>query len=75
MKVYKVTAEDVWYDMYKSVVVVAESPEKALSVICTDSGSSGYKVEDLFHKDQGKITVTEITMDKETYILGDFHAG
>ena len=76
MKVFLVKAESYTYDDYDSVVLVAESKERALEM-AKESTWKTYEKEKCFYfgERQYPLTATEIDLTKEDSILGSFNAG
>lgn len=76
MKVFLVKAESYTYDDYDSVVLVAESKERALE-IAKEATWKTYENEKrfCFGENQYPLTATEIDLTKEDSILGSFYAG
>ena len=76
MKVFLVKAESYTYDDYDSVVLVAESKERALEM-AEESTWKTYEKEKRFYfgENQYPLTATEIDLTKEDSILGSFNAG
>lgn len=69
MKVYIVEAENVWYDDYDTIVVVAENEKRAIE-IAGDKERGQY-----FRSDQHPLTATEADLNKEGIIHDSFNAG
>jgi hypothetical protein len=76
MKVFLVKAESFTYDDYDSVVLVAESKERALEM-AKESTWETYEKEKRFYfgERQYPLTADEIDLTKEDSILGSFNAG
>ena len=70
MKVYIVRADTCDYDMFDSVVIVAENEERALEIV-----KSGYLGGCYFNVSQGEMHVEEVDLSTECVILASFNTG
>lgn len=70
MKTYLVWVEKYDYDEYNSVVVVAESKDRALEMIKNKCYGGGY-----FTERQGEIYIKEVNLNTEHIVLASYNAG
>lgn len=70
MKTYLVWVEKYDYDEYDSVVVVAESKDKALEMV-----KNGYCGGSYFAEHQGEIYIDEVNLNTEHIVLASYNAG
>lgn len=71
MRVYRITADDWDYDQFDSIVVLAESEERALEI----ANMKHHYGQKYFADDQYPLIVEEIDMTKEQVVLSSFNAG
>lgn len=64
MKLFIVKSQEVTWDQYDSMVVVAQSAEAAIK-LC----------EGFFEEDQGEVTAEEVDMISDGIVLTSFNAG
>lgn len=80
MKLFKVTAKEASYDEWKSVVIVAESKERALDIAQNEcqpyyplkEDSEQYDVCFEFGENQMPLKVEEIKLNRETIVASEF---
>jgi len=73
MNIYKVEAADFWYDDFDSIVVVAESEERAVDIASNEEIPHGYGTH--FRKDQYPLTAEKIDLTEEGIVHASFNAG
>ena len=70
MKVYRVYVDKYWYDEFDTIVVVAESADRALEITKNGRSGCGY-----FKAHQGEVHVEEVDLTTEHIVLESFNAG
>jgi hypothetical protein len=70
MKLFLIYPDRYEYDCYDGVVIVADSPERALEIAKTGDAGHSY-----FREFQGEIHVNEVDLCKEGVILESYNAG
>lgn len=81
MNVYLVEASDFWYDEFDSVVVVAESEERAIDIASNEDrkiesrDGEVISVGEHFHYNQYPLTATKINLNEERIVHASFNAG
>ena len=71
LKAYKITATNYGYDEYDSVVIVAETADRALQIAM--ESEDGW--QPCFHKDQYPLVVEELDLSKEQIVFTSYNAG
>lgn len=82
MKVFKVTAENATFDEYISMVVIAESKDRALDIALNEKqpfnqglNEKKYDVFFEFEEHQMPLKVDEIDTTKESIVVSEFLGG
>lgn len=83
VKVFKVTADNATYDEYISVVIVAESKERAFDIVTNESQpynsmrnrTEQYDVTFIFEEHQMPLYIEEISLEKEIIVTSEYHGG
>lgn len=71
LKTFKITANTHGYDEYDSILIVAESAERALQIAMeSEDGWQPY-----FYQDQYPLTVEELDTSKEQIVFTSYNAG
>lgn len=71
MKVYKLWVDEIDYDEYDSVVVVAENENEAIEIVQNATGNLGWSEKGYFYE----IHIEEIDLTKKGVVLASYNAG
>lgn len=75
MKVYKLWVDEIDYDEYDSVVVVAENENEAIEIVQNATGNLCWREKGYFYESQGEIHIEEIDLTKKGVVLASYNAG